>query len=655
MRKKIILYIFLIYIISCTNPNYQRDEIIKGIAISEDYYNEYSFIDYNTIKNIFQINNINFILSGLNEDNPKSRFANNIKNLAKRFKNKNFFYNIPLLNEKYYYDNSCKNQTIFFFDKNGKNTPINPYYRENLCNILINLITIKYDGTIKDYFNKYLEILDKGYIFAPTVSSEIIGPRWIIPNDLRIYIIKNKKESIQEAISKRRVYISFENNLVLNFKINNAKIGDIINSVSNSLSFSINIKSPNSKIGSVQLISNNNEIIFGEYNINKNEFLYNGNIESKKSFSYYFIKVQFNNGNIAFTTPIWVKREPLCIINNLTQKPLITKNTIQYGFNIENISSDMVTDLMVDVISSEKGIVKSKKINLKKREIFYYSDNYTYENDSPETLTFHCYKDNFSFYSKLDLDKKSKAISVLFDSAHNNIFRNDMIKLKDILAKNNFIVSENSDKKFFEIFDNLKKYHIILITIPEDIGDIMDQNMIFFVTINKYVYNGGIVVIACYNHEKTNATLIFLNEILRVTYSSVRFVMDNNFNISKIIDHRFNYLNNENIPVFYDIKQLSDSKIEKIYMRNPLEFFSQNGESITKLYNVESLVIFNDSTKVDSHLIKNHKDYASAIISNFGSGKVVILAGINFTDYDIDNFDNKKWILSLFNYISKNN
>ncbi|HOJ62915.1 MAG TPA: hypothetical protein PLE45_00710 [Spirochaetota bacterium] len=659
MRKRILLF-FLILILfsSCTDPKYQKDEIIKGIAISEDYYNEYSFIDYNTVKDIFNLNNIDFLLCGLhNKENSKRSFSNDIKNISKKLKNDKLVYNVPILDEKYYYDNPSDNQTIFFFDKNN-NTLFNPYHREKLCNILLNLITLKYDGTTKNYFNKYIELLDKGYILGPSVSSEIIGPQWFIPGDLRMYIVKNNKESIQKAISKRRIYVSLEKDVIINFKIANYKIGEIINSFStNILPFSLNIKSPNSKIGSVEIISNNNEIIFKTSTINRNEFIYNNNIELKNSFAYYMVKVQFNNGNIAFTTPIWIVNKPLCVINSIEQRPLTKKNTIKYTFCLENIREEAIEDLTLDIISSEKGLINSKTISLKKRETFYYSDDYTYENDYQEILTFHCYKDNFSFYSNMEIDKKSRSVSVLIDAAHNNIFKNEMSKLKELLESNNFIVSKEERIKFFEDYENLKKYHIILITIPENILGIMDQNMFFFVAINKYVYNGGIIVVAAYNHENIASTIVFMNEILRVVYSQIRFRIDDKFNVSRIKDLESNYMNNPSMPIFYNIIPLdpSEQKIEKIYMRNPVEFFSQIGTPINKLYNIEPLVIFNETTRVDSHFIKNYSDYSSAVISNFGSGKVVILSGINFSDYDIDNLNNKEWILSLFKYISKTN
>jgi len=189
---------------------------------------------------------------------------------------------------------------------------------------------------------------------------------------------------------------------------------------------------------------------------------------------------------------------------------------------------------------------------------------------------------------------------------------------------------------------------------PESVVNIIDQNMLFFIAINKYVYNGGIIVIAAYNHENANATIIFMNEILRVVYSQIRFRVDGNLKISKINDSKFNYLANSNLPMFFDIKQLEENvKIDSIYLRNPIEFFAQGEALVNKSYNIEHLVIFNETTILDSHLVKNSKDYSSVILSNFGLGKIVVMSGINFSDYDIDNLDKKKWLISLFKYISK--
>lgn len=51
----IVLIIFIFF--SCKSKK-DEEEILKGISISEDYYNDLSFIDRKVVKNIFNVNKL---------------------------------------------------------------------------------------------------------------------------------------------------------------------------------------------------------------------------------------------------------------------------------------------------------------------------------------------------------------------------------------------------------------------------------------------------------------------------------------------------------------------------------------------------------------------------------------------------------------------
>ena len=67
------------------------------------------------------------------------------------------------------------------------------------------------------------------------------------------------------------------------------------------------------------------------------------------------------------------------------------------------------------------------------------------------------------------------------------------------------------------------------------------------------------------------------------------------------------------------------------------------------MYGVRNLIAINKTTSVNGRIPKYTNNYTAAIQHGFGFGKVVLLSGINFSDYDIDNLDNKKWFIALVN------
>ena len=423
----------------------------------------------------------------------------------------------------------------------------------------------------------------------------------------------------------------------------------------NELNITARIKSKNIKIKSVEVITNNNYAVYSEHNIDNKDFNKKIKISSNNSFSYYFLKTYYENGETSFTTPIWIENDKKTVFHSIKEKPILSgtnKYATSISFDVENISDEYnnVTDLTITDINDK--ILHEDKLSLKKREVVNVRKEIHFDNTSDDTIKITLKSNDYTFEQFYRLKKTQKIAKIVFDISHNNIFSQDFGKVTGYLKNENHIVDIESSPSIFDEYDNMKKYDIVIISSPIEVFELVDKNMKFFYVLNKYVYNGGVIILAGYFDERTKAPMIFMNECLRVVFSPIRYSIDGMYNLFPITDDGKNYLLDKYIPIFTDVFPKSNGvDIKSIYLKNPIEFRSNSGLPVTKLYNIKSIININETTQINYKTLKNHRDYSAGVIHPFGFGKVVVLSGINFSDYDIDNLDNKKWFINLIKYL----
>lgn len=656
-----ILFIILANNCSRTKLDYKKN-VLSGIVTFERNYSKSTFINKETIEQTFNNNNLDFWIIATDENNKEMEdFRINIRNAAKKLKNRRLI-EIPISDSKFYHNNQSGTMSIYS-NGNRKHAEADEedlsLFREIQANVLFNAYSIKYDGSIQSSLQKYMELIDKGYVLAPVPSSEVLGPDWNINNNLRLNMrVDNlKKDGIIESISKKNFYITFDKDVYVDFKINNSVYGDIIYGANNLYEFYIDVKSPSLKIKSAEIITNNNEIFFAYKDLDVKTFTKKGKFDNPDSFRYYYLKIYFENGNTAFTAPIWSIKEKKLIINNIFEKPILSfekRNGINLSFNVENVSGKNLSGAEV-AVKGDGDYLYRENMSFKKWEKKKFSIDYYFDNTGDETVNIQCRHNEALSTGYIKINKNKVIKKVLFDGSHKNIFSDDMNKIVEYLNKNEYYARVEKSTEIVDEYDELIKYDAVVVTAPNKVFDLIDQNMKLFISMNKYVYNGGTLILAGYDDKTTEAPIIFMNELLRVVYSPVRFRVDGKFALIPIGDDTNNFKNDSKIPVFNNIEKFDQSgSINSIYLKNPIEFVSQSGLPVNRLYNVKPLINFSETTKVNGAIQKNFSERSAGIVHNFGFGKVVVLSGINFTDYDLDNLNNKEWfVATLKNVISK--
>ncbi|MBO4918797.1 MAG: hypothetical protein J5365_01425, partial [Erysipelotrichaceae bacterium] len=160
-------------------------------------------------------------------------------------------------------------------------------------------------------YEEYILALDKGWHVAPTNNQDNHKGRWGNANDARDVVLADEfsEEGIYEAIKALRVYATEDKNLQINYQINGMPMGTIFSDeeAPTSLNVEVILYDPDAadSVRKVELVSDNGTV---SYTWNDPQELKEGMLtaELDPDYSYYFVRVTQEDGDLAVTAPIWV-------------------------------------------------------------------------------------------------------------------------------------------------------------------------------------------------------------------------------------------------------------------------------------------------------------------------------------------------------------
>lgn len=666
MKKKLFFPLFLLLSIftNCSKNSSGQELVLQGVTTTEDFYTDNSFFNKDTVVKTFTTNNLDFwfFVKGENK-RDNSKLTKTISNLCKHFShNKKMFMQQTVQFSEVTFNDVVTDTPLFYFPGNKGFVDVSKLpvaVREINPHIMFNTVSVDFEGKITSHFESYLEHLDRGFIAGASMTAEILGPEWKIDNSIRLYIKTptKKNEDINEALIKRRTYISFERNTDIDFKIENSSIGDVIEKKQNIYNYSINIKQPNVKIGKVELVTNNERIIISYPNINSNIFSIKSNLSLDDAFNYVLLKIYFENGKVAYTTPIWIIKDKVISINNTNIKLEDAKGKLikKICYNIENLTKEAIEKVSVKIYKKTGELVITDETTLKGRESKAREFRLDTDNTTDQELDLKV-SVNGSYHTGDTVTLPGSNLKkILIDKLHSNEAVDNMTIFKKALDKAGYITTF-ADNISYQKEDILKSYNLFIVTAPGNISEDAFNEITYLYSIHKFVYEGGALLLAGTNDEKSRVSINYLNRILRILYSPVKYRFDEKAGVYPIYDETNNY-SDKYLPVFTEFNSdvFSAGSVNKIYMRSPVEIFGQSGfgeVSLSNSYNTISLTRFSQTTAIENRKIYEPLNFTPAVIVKFGKGYICVLSGMNFGDYDIDNLDNKKWIMGIIDYIT---
>ena len=438
------------------------------------------------------------------------------------------------------------------------------YYSEE-NDALITMIEVgNGEGTIgsSGYFPSYeyyTRALDKGWHVAPTNNQDNHKGKWGDANTARTVMLAdtNDENAIYDAMRNYRIYATEDNDLSVYYTLDNNIMGSILekDAVGDNVEIKAEIKDPtDKKIGRVEVIVNGGQSIRME-NVSTNEETVTFEVPS--SYSYYYLKITEDDGDIAVTAPVWVGELEACGINKTYTNTVLPVKGESLDINVDLYNNeDKPFDVnYIDVVLKDVDGKETEVASLSGEEAglatvnpqgtgtfktdFVYNEagQVTYEVTVRGTLNGmpKVYTDKLT----LSYAVPEMVTDVLIDGTHYNdyvtgYYGGNMSAFVSICAKKNIRAQVVTTEITPEM---LEKCALLVLSAPAkksgtaNAGDYVVSHYSdeFIAMVKNYVANGGSVIVcglADYSDTTDGQTATEQNKLLEAIGSTIRMGSD---------------------------------------------------------------------------------------------------------------------------------
>ena len=335
------------------------------------------------------------------------------------------------------------------------------------------------------YFPSYAEYtmaLDKGWHVAPTNNQDNHKGKWGNANTARTVIITDQltEEGLLKGLKNMSVYATEDNNLEIQYNLNNHQMGTIISEVpTQPLQFSVKVNDPDSDdvIEKVEIISNGGRVVKRDlFSSNSVDWAF----ELPSLQGYYYVRVTEADKNMAVTAPIWIGQAPLVGISSFetaTKLP-VTDESLDFETTLFNNEEDPVTVKSIQYKSGDE-VLETATINqiIETTDTFTHGFSYTptesKEMEISAVAVVEVNGQDKTFDKKLDLYVRDpeKLTYVGIDASHyneyvNGNYKDSMGNFANMAVKSDVRVVELDTSE--ELLDATQdeRYKMIILTPP---------------------------------------------------------------------------------------------------------------------------------------------------------------------------------------------
>ncbi|MGL5314009.1 MAG: CehA/McbA family metallohydrolase [Peptostreptococcaceae bacterium] len=498
-------------------------------------------------------------------------------------------------------------------------------------------------------YDQYTLALDKGWHVAPTNNQDNHKGLWGNANTARTVVqaSSNTREGIYEALEARRTYATEDENLEISYTVNGNTMGSILDET-DTLSFSIKVNDNDSgdNIKSIKIIGDGGKIIKQIDNVDSSTKEWNFTLDSSNS-SYYYVRVDQSDKDIAVTAPVWVGEKELVGLDSInTDKDIIVEGE---EFNLEttiyNNESKELENVKIEyyINGSEEAIVKDVE-NVKSGESVVVKLPYSFEKagdysvEIKVTGTINGAEKIFNSKTNIEIVKSEQVSRVLIDGSHDNgyvtgYYADNMNSISKVATSKGMKLDINMSQINDELLNSVD---LLILSDPATGKNYSDSEL---ASIKKYVDNGGDLVMTTLADYKDasgeNGNAAQGNAVLEAVGAKLRF------NDDQVVDDDDNggqpyrvYLNNYNL----------DSKFTKDIDTN-ITYSFYSGASIIMpkdMNNVEAIVKGHDTTYTSDadgsgdNTPVNKGEVVVLASETLESGSTVILGGNTFfSDFEM--------------------
>lgn len=363
-------------------------------------------------------------------------------------------------------------------------------------------------------YEYYTRALDKGWHVAPTNNQDNHKGRWGNANTTKSVILAESltEESIYDAMRNLRVYATEDENLSIKYTLNNEIMGTVLNEKPEEVNIKIEISDEDAEnIGTVSVIANGGKVVDSK-KLDSNK----GTVEFNLSpdYSYYFIRVDQEDKDIAVTAPVWideVEKAGIAQTTTSTTMPIKGEEFAITSNFFNNESSDLEVTNITYSIGGKVVHETSNSFKVDSLGTANYTFDYTHGKagnfniDVKATAVINGVEKIYTDVLKIDVKDPSVVSRVVVDGTHFNdyvsgYYANNLGNFTTIANKENIAVNIETEKITDEMLENTD---LLVISAPakksSNANGISYQpqefSEEFIEMVKRYTDNGGSLII----------------------------------------------------------------------------------------------------------------------------------------------------------------
>ncbi|WP_460293720.1 Ig-like domain-containing protein [Clostridium tertium] len=519
-------------------------------------------------------------------------------------------------------------------------------------------------------YEYYTRALDKGWHVAPTNNQDNHKGKWGNANTARTVVEASdlSRESVYDAIKERRVYATEDENLKISYEVNGNTMGSIIPQT-DLLEFNVNVEDINSgdNIKKISIIGDGGKVVKSIDNINSTTKNWSFTLDKSTS-SYYYVRVDQADSDIAVTSAVWVgERENFGISTvDSDTEVIIAGEEFNIGTTIYNNEATPINNIKVEYyLNNGTEAIKTETIEkvdagssivAKLPHKFEKAGDYSFQ--VKVTATINGQVKEFKGAIEVEVLGTNEVSKVVIDGAHQNQYvsgdySGKVTTLTALMAQNNIKSVINTKPITDEV---LKGASLLIMSDPQstvkDTYGLTPQKYTEdeLAAIARFVQNGGNIAItskADYGDAKDEyGNARQGNSVLEAIGAKIRF------NDDQATDDNEN--GGQNYRLYFD-----DYNTESSWM---------NGIDITKKYSFYSgstLIMPSDTTNIDI-LVRGHAttygndadkqgdnaavgkgEVIGLAVETLSNGSKVVVSGATFfSNFEMDGLDYSNYQIS---------
>ena len=512
-------------------------------------------------------------------------------------------------------------------------------------------------------YEYYTRALDKGWHVAPTNNQDNHKGKWGNANTARTVVEASdlSRESVYDAIKERRVYATEDENLKISYEVNGNTMGSIIPQT-DLLDFNVNVEDINSgdNIKKISIIGDGGKVVKSIDNINSTTKNWSFTLDKSTS-SYYYVRVDQADSDIAVTSAVWVgERENFGISTvDSDTEVIIAGEEFNIGTTIYNNEATAINNIKVEYyLNNETEAIYTQTIEkidagssvvAKLKHKFEKAGDYSFQ--VKVTATINGQVKEFKGSIEVEVLGASEVSKVVIDGAHQNQYvsgdySDKVTTLTALMAQNKVKAIINTKPITDEVLDGAS---LLIMSDPQstvkDAYGLTPQKYTDdeLGAIARFVQNGGNIAItskADYGDAKDEyGNAKQGNSVLEAIGAKIRF------NDDQATDDSEN--GGQNYRLYFDDYNLESSWMNGIDTTKKYSFYSgstlimpSDTSNIDVLVRGHATTYGNDADNQKDNTPVEKGEVVGLAVETLSNGAKVVVSGATFfSNFEMDGLD----------------